>query len=272
MFDDQPKNQGVPGNLPVEPPPDMFAGIEAEHGTPPAQNFPKALDSGLLKKKSDLPQTSHQETNILQTARSESHSPVTGRILFGIIVLLLVGGLGVGGWWLFNYFKNRPSSPVDSIVEKTDQNKVAVNSEEDAKSETQTQPQANEEQQPTQATSTEEVKATNENILFGDAKDTDMDDLTDADESKFKTDPNKPDTDGDGIIDGDEIKIWKTDPLKKDTDGDKYSDADEIKNGYNPLGDGKFANIPMAIIRIVSSTASQKIPPVFDVVTVKLQK
>ena len=45
--------------------------------------------------------------------------------------------------------------------------------------------------------------------------DTDQDGLSDADESTYGTDPNNPDTDGDGYLDG-----------------------PEVESGYNPLGEG----------------------------------
>jgi outer membrane protein OmpA-like peptidoglycan-associated protein len=75
--------------------------------------------------------------------------------------------------------------------------------------------------------------------------DTDGDGLLDADEiNVYKTDPKNRDTDGDGLIDGDEVTIHKTDPLKKDTDGDRLIDGDEVlKYKTDPLkkdtdGDG----------------------------------
>lgn len=71
--------------------------------------------------------------------------------------------------------------------------------------------------------------------------DTDGDGLTDGQEVKvYKTDPKNFDTDSDGLTDGDEIKVYKTDPLKKDTDGDGFSDGQEVQSGYNPLGAGKL--------------------------------
>lgn len=48
------------------------------------------------------------------------------------------------------------------------------------------------------------------------------------------------DTDKDGIYDKYEIEATKTDPNNPDTDGDGFSDGDEIKNGFNPLGEGKL--------------------------------
>ena len=59
--------------------------------------------------------------------------------------------------------------------------------------------------------------------------DTDGDGLTDGDEYyRYKTDPLVADTDGDGLSDGDEILVYGTDPLNPDTDGDGLSDGDEI--------------------------------------------
>jgi outer membrane protein OmpA-like peptidoglycan-associated protein len=59
--------------------------------------------------------------------------------------------------------------------------------------------------------------------------DTDGDGLTDGEEvNKYKTDPRNADSDGDGLSDGDEIHKYKTDPNKADTDGDGLKDSDEI--------------------------------------------
>ena len=49
------------------------------------------------------------------------------------------------------------------------------------------------------------------------------------------------DSDQDGLSDADEINVYGTNPLKSDTDGDGYLDGDEIKNGYNPLGEGSLS-------------------------------
>jgi len=66
--------------------------------------------------------------------------------------------------------------------------------------------------------------------------DRDNDGITRCDEEKFGTDPENPDTDGEGLNDGDEIFIYQTNPLKADSDDDSLSDYDEImKYGTNPL-------------------------------------
>ncbi|HCY76083.1 MAG TPA: hypothetical protein DHV28_09200 [Ignavibacteriales bacterium] len=74
--------------------------------------------------------------------------------------------------------------------------------------------------------------------------DKDMDGLGKCDEKLIGTDPNNPDTDGDGLKDGEEYLTYRTDPLNADTDGDGLTDGDEVmKYKTDPLkvdtdGDG----------------------------------
>jgi hypothetical protein len=65
--------------------------------------------------------------------------------------------------------------------------------------------------------------------------DRDHDGLADAYELLAGTDLNNPDTDGDGLADGDEIMIYNTNPLSPDTDLDGVNDAEEIRQNTNPL-------------------------------------
>ena len=60
--------------------------------------------------------------------------------------------------------------------------------------------------------------------------DTDGDRLADTQESVLTTDPNNPDTDADGLNDGDEVLIYTTDPRNRDSDGDILSDFDEVNS------------------------------------------
>lgn len=82
------------------------------------------------------------------------------------------------------------------------------------------------------------------------AKDTDQDGLTDYEEVYLTlTNPLEPDTDGDGIIDGEddidgeglsnrEELDMGTDPLKSDTDGDNLTDYEEVHDyGTDPLSE-----------------------------------
>lgn len=75
------------------------------------------------------------------------------------------------------------------------------------------------------------------------ARDDDNDGLTNLEEYQHGTDPHNPDTDGDGLSDGDEVHKYHTDPLNPDTDGDGLTDGEEVRLGTNPLnpdtdGDG----------------------------------
>ncbi len=78
----------------------------------------------------------------------------------------------------------------------------------------------------------------------GDDEDDDIDGLTNGEERRYGTDPKRPDTDNDGLKDGEEVKRYRTNPLRSDTDGDGLSDGDEVlKYKTNPLkvdtdGDG----------------------------------
>ncbi len=58
--------------------------------------------------------------------------------------------------------------------------------------------------------------------------DLDADNYVDAAELEVGLDPGNPDTDGDGVADGDEVNIYLTDPWTWDTDGDGASDGEEI--------------------------------------------
>lgn len=69
---------------------------------------------------------------------------------------------------------------------------------------------------------------------YGDAvlapgEDTDGDGLLDGEEvMTYATNPNNVDTDADGLTDGDEVMTRKTEPLVADTDGDGLIDGEEV--------------------------------------------
>ncbi|RCK72603.1 MAG: Calcium-binding acidic-repeat protein precursor (ARP) [Ignavibacteriae bacterium] len=66
--------------------------------------------------------------------------------------------------------------------------------------------------------------------------DKDNDGLTKKEEKSIGTDPNNPDTDGDGLNDGEEINKYKTNPLNKDSDKDGLKDGEEVtKYKTDPL-------------------------------------
>ena len=93
------------------------------------------------------------------------------------------------------------------------------------------------EAQPTeQTTTTQQAPEIIPGALFDNDKD--LDGLDDAKEAEYGTSDLEFDTDGDGLRDIDEIEVWKTDPTKPDSDGDGFADGFEVLKGYNPAGPG----------------------------------
>lgn len=76
--------------------------------------------------------------------------------------------------------------------------------------------------------------------LATDPEDVDCDGLTNDEEIALGTDPNNPDSDADGLLDGEEVNTHGTDPLNPDTDSDGVSDGDEVTNGTNPTDPADF--------------------------------
>ncbi len=263
MFDDQPGNQNIPpSNLPTEPV-DMFADTE-KNGVVgiPAEQPPDALDAGLLKKKTEEAQVPQPDMNAGAMNPAPMYAmkaPILGKIILSVVFVVVLGGLGYGGWWVYaNYFSQPVVSTTNTQVDINTANKVVetpVDAVNDAADIIATPDPLNVDTGTVTAVPTDielNRDINNDKILFGEPIDSDKDGLDDVREKEIGTDPDKADTDGDGLIDGDEVIIWKTDPLKADTDGDKFPDGTEVKNGYNPLGAGKL--FPSQVTTTVNTT------------------
>jgi uncharacterized repeat protein (TIGR01451 family) len=101
--------------------------------------------------------------------------------------------------------------------------------------------------QNTQTAATQMVEAITATAAWY-TNDTDQDGLSNSLEATLGTKPDDPDTDKDGLTDGEEYNKYKTNPLLQDSDGDGLTDGDEVKRGTNPLnrdtdGDGIPDNI-----------------------------
>jgi hypothetical protein len=82
--------------------------------------------------------------------------------------------------------------------------------------------------------------------------DSDGDGLLNKEEKQLGTDPKNPDTDGDGLSDGAEVKTYSSSPIKADTDGDGLDDGVEVTalrtspikadTDGDGLGDGEEVN------------------------------
>ncbi len=89
------------------------------------------------------------------------------------------------------------------------------------------------------AETTEAVAA---DIAVASPEDMDADNYLDTLELEVGLDPGNPDTDGDGVADGDEVNIYLTDPFTWDTDGDGASDGEELFGTFtDPLVWDDFA-------------------------------
>ncbi len=75
-------------------------------------------------------------------------------------------------------------------------------------------------------------------LTFGGTVDADddKDGLLTSKEKLIGTDPYNPDTDGDGLTDGDEVNKYFSNPLNKDSDNDGLNDYDEVM---------KYKTLPM---------------------------
>jgi hypothetical protein len=282
MFEDQTSKNTPPSNLPVEPE-DMFAGVDNDVGGVPATapqaapvvSTPNALTAGLLKKKEPTAEALPSAA-MPAAAMYEMKQPILGKILLAVFLAAILGGVGFGGWYFYNKFKNTSvSSTTGNIVTE---NVLPVKIQENPP--TPEVAGVKPVEVVTTSVSSAEVSNSmnNDKILFGAALDSDKDGLDDVREKEigtspsnpdsdadglsdseevliWKTNPLKADTDSDGLKDGEEVKIWKTDPLNPDTDGDSYVDGKEVANGYNPLGAGKLFNIPTSTTSTVSAPA-----------------
>lgn len=135
-------------------------------------------------------------------------------LIIGIVIVIAVILLGTGYWFVLKpWLAGRATEPPEVNVD-----------------------------QPPEAPST--TPSDNIQPPVTENEDTDGDRLNNQEEYAIGTDPNNPDTDNDGLFDGEEVLIYQTNPLNSDTDGDTYTDGEEVRNNYDPNGPGRLLNLP----------------------------
>lgn len=251
MFDDQPTNGNPPKNLPTEPV-DMFEGVDEKDKQAPVEAvkpIPDALSAGLLKKRTENIQTPPDLNSIVPKQEVyKVTGPVFGRAILFVIIAAVLGGLGFGGWYIYSKVISKNTV---TQTETSSNNSDLPNPPQDI---TPAVAIPDNSAQTPAVTSDIPAKVNNDQILFGESTDTDKDGLDNIRETELATDSNNPDTDADGLSDGDEVLIWKTNPLVPDTDGDSYPDGTEVRNGYSPLGPGKLFNVPESATTSLNTT------------------
>ncbi len=254
MFDDQPtKGPNPPGNLPIGEPEDIFDNVDKT--TEPASaapiiNQPSALERGVLRPRQESPRmtvppmspTQGVEAGVSRPDIYTVKEPVFARWIITVLaIVIILGILGGGGWWIYNKFVKQGGDATTNIVIPVEE---ALPVEEPVVAIEEVLPVVTEAPAENDATQDVGTEVKDQQALFGEPIDKDGDGLDDTKETELGTDPNNWDTDGDELSDGDEILAWKTNPLNPDTDGDKYSDGMEVKSGYNPNGQGKLFEPP----------------------------
>jgi len=227
MFEDNnQRNSAPPQNLPVkEEPTDMFGDLD-ENKKPEA---PNALEAGMLKKKE--PVFAASDKNTFTSDGEEKNyvvkEPILGKVILIVLIGVLLAGIAIGGFWIYDNFLANKDKVI--IINETPKEEVKV---------PETTTPVVVENQVTSSDAAIDMQV--DEVLFGEPIDSDKDGLDDVREKELGTNPKISDSDKDGLIDGDEVIIWKTNPLNPDTDGDGYMDGTEVKSGYNPLGIGKL--------------------------------
>ncbi|MBU4332233.1 thrombospondin type 3 repeat-containing protein [Patescibacteria group bacterium] len=171
-----------------------------------------------------------------QMMASLGSSPLSGKKKIAIILLsiVIIAGLAAGGFFAYKRFFAESEPLISGEIAEP-----PVTEEPEAEPLIETEPEpAVELIEPEEPL--EEPTQPSEPVTL----DNDGDGLTNEEEAVLGTNFDDPDTDGDGLPDLDEVKIYQTDPLNPDTDSDGYSDGEEVGSGYNPNGPGKLLELP----------------------------
>lgn len=162
------------------------------------------------------------------------------KMLTVILIFLVVAILVLAGWWVYGKFFAEKSTDKNVPV-TVDFNSVLKNLNDDLQKNT-VQPAVNNENKPAEDNKNAVIPNVNTSTPPVVEQDNDSDRLIDFEEDTLGTNPNKVDTDFDGLSDYDEVKVYFTNPLRADSDNDGFMDGLEIQNGYDPLGSGKLIN------------------------------
>jgi hypothetical protein len=209
-------------------PQDIFA--ETESAKPPSgttpggsgrPGAPAGIDRGLSAAQGGVP----------------AHGP--SKLIFAVIALVVLGGIGAGAYF---WFFRTAAAPAQEAAQTEEGTKDTTPTPEPTPVITEPAPEA----PAPEATAPDATEPALPPDEAAGPVDTDGDGLDDSREALLGTDPSVTDTDADGLSDREEAVIYMTDPKNPDTDGDGFLDGQEVRGGYNPKGDGKLFGIPPA--------------------------
>ena len=147
-------------------------------------------------------------------------------ILMGIAIFL--GIFGYGGYFVYDKFFGPDNTALDLETEIIEQENIK-----------EIEPLEPEKIAEEESAIEEPEETTSSNPK----RDSDRDGLSDDEEEALGMNINSVDSDDDGLFDREELRVYKTDPTNPDTDGDGFLDGAEVKDGYNPNGPGKLYDI-----------------------------
>lgn len=144
------------------------------------------------------------------------------KYLIGVVVLAIIAG---GGYYFINKF-GASSYKSESILVDSKKIDAEMNKKTPVDTESGfTTPQEWRDKY---------FPACSDSKICSDDADPDRDGLANLQEQSIGTDPNNPDSDQDGLADGDEVNVFQSSPGDSQTGKDpKYNDADFIKGGYD---------------------------------------
>lgn len=167
-----------------------------------------------------------------ESETSQTKIPMSKKKKVAIILTAIFCGVGIIGYASY-YFFGKNSYKQDSILADRSQNPP---------------PAAN--QPPVENFTTPQewrekyFSGCADKSLCGDQADPDRDGLTNEQEFKLNTDPNNPDSDQDGLADGDEVAVFLSDPTNSHTaKNEKYNDADFVRDGYDITSNNKMTQL-----------------------------
>lgn len=168
--------------------------------------------------------------------------PHSNRKLFmimGLVAALAI--LGVFGFFGYRYAQQQKNANQDEFI-VANNNTNQEQDDDDVKSGVTTPPEWQK-----RYFSSEECLDMN---VCADAADPDRDGLSNLEEYEKKTDPNNPDSDSDGLADGDEVHIFGGSPLTNRTNSaEEYLDSDYAKGGYDIVTNVKFSETQLKDIK-----------------------